>query len=311
MIRYLCKKILILLASLFLVITGTFFLMKAIPGDPFMDEKIPEEVLQILRGQYGLDQPIWIQYVKYLKGFLTLDLGRSLVYHGRSVNDLISHGFPVSARLGLQALCLAIPTGILLGTWAAMKRSKWQDNTAMVISTLGISVPNFVMATLLQYFLALKLHLLPVARWGSFEHTILPTLALAFLPTAFIARLTRSNMVEVLQQDFIRTAIAKGLPPFRIALFHGLRNAILPVISYLGPVTAQIITGSFVVEQIFAIPGLGDWLIHSIHNRDYPVIMGITIFYSSLLLISIFLADIAFSLLDPRIRSIQQKDDHG
>jgi oligopeptide transport system permease protein len=311
MIRYLCRKALILLASLFIVVSGTFILMKAIPGDPFMDERITEEVLKSLHAYYGLDQPLWVQYGKYLKGFFTLDFGRSLVYHGRSVNQLIADGFPVSAQLGLQALCTAIPSGILLGTWAALKRSRWQDNTAMVISTLGISVPNFVLATLLQYFVALQLHLLPVARWGTFAHTILPTIALAALPTAFIARLTRSNMVEVLQQDFIRTAMAKGLPLFRIAMRHGLRNAVLPVISYLGPVTAQILTGSFVVERIFAIPGLGDWLIHSIYNRDYPVIMGITIFYSSLLMISIFLADIAYSLLDPRIRAVHRRDDHG
>ena len=302
MVQYLCKKALILLTSLFFVLTGTFFLMKLIPGDPFLDERITEDVLRALRAYYGLDQPLWIQYIKYVKGFLTFDFGLSLIYHGRPVAQLISQGFPVSAQLGLQALLVAVPSGILLGTWAAMKRSGWQDNAAMVISTLGISVPNFVFASLLQYFVGLKLHLLPVARWGGFEHTILPTLALAALPIAFIARLTRSNMVEVLQQDFIRTAMAKGLPLFRIAITHGLRNALLPVISYLGPVSAQILTGSFVIERIFAIPGLGDWLIHSIHNRDYPVIMGITIFYSTLLLISIFLADIAYSLLDPRIK---------
>ena len=284
--------------------------MKAIPGDPFMDERITEEVLKALHSYYGLDQPLWTQYVRYLKGFVTLDFGRSLVYTGRTVYQLISDGFPVSAQLGLQALCLAIPSGILLGTWAALKRSRWQDSTAMVISTLGISVPNFVLASLLQYFIALQLHLLPVARWGTFAHTILPTLALAALPTAFISRLTRSNMVEVLQQDYIRTAMAKGLPLFRIAIVHGLRNAILPVISYIGPITAQILTGSFVIERIFAIPGLGEWLIISINNRDYPVIMGITIFYSSLLLVSIFLADIAYSLLDPRIRKVHRGNDH-
>ena len=266
--------------------------------------------MKALRAYYGLDQPLWTQYVKYLKGFATLDFGRSLVYSGRTVYQLISDGFPISARLGVQALCLSIPMGILLGTWAALKRSRWQDNAAMVISTLGISVPNFVLASLLQYFVALQLHLLPVARWGTFAHTILPTLALAALPTAFISRLTRSNMVEVLQQDFIRTAMAKGLPLFRIAIVHGLRNALLPVISYIGPVTAQILTGSFVIERIFAIPGLGEWLIISINNRDYPVIMGITIFYSTLLLISIFLADIAYSLLDPSIRTVHQRNDY-
>lgn len=299
---YLCKKASILFLSLFCVLTGTFFLMKFIPGDPFLDERISEEALKALHAYYGLDRPLWIQYIKYLKGFFAFDFGLSLIYQGRPVAQLIAHAFPVSARLGFQALCVAVPSGILLGTWAAMKRSGWQDNLAMAISTIGISVPNFVFASLLQYFIGLKLHLLPVARWGGFEHTILPTLALAALPTAFIARLTRSNMVEVLQQDFVRTALAKGLHLFRIAIRHGLRNALLPVISYLGPVTAQILTGSFVVERIFAIPGLGDWLIHSIHNRDYPVIMGITIFYSTLLLMGTFLADTAYSLLDPRVR---------
>ena len=299
---YLCKKALILILSLFCVLTGTFFLMKLIPGDPFLDERISEEALKALHAYYGLDQPIGIQYIKYLKGFFTFDFGLSLIYQGRPVSELIARSFPISALLGFQALVFAIPSGILLGTWAALGRSGWQDNLAMAISTLGISVPNFVFASLLQYFIGLKLHLLPVARWGSFEHTVLPTLALAALPTAFIARLTRSNMVEVLQQDFVRTALTKGLPLFTVAIRHGLRNALLPVISYLGPVSAQILTGSFVVERIFAIPGLGDWLIHSIHNRDYPVIMGITIFYSSLLMICTFLADTAYSLLDPRVR---------
>ncbi len=276
--------------------------MKCIPGDPFLDERINEEALRALHAYYGLDQSLWVQYIKYLKGFFAFDFGLSLIYQGRPVAELISRAFPVSALLGLQALIVAVPSGILLGTWAALKRSGWQDNLAMAISTLGISVPNFVFASLLQYFVGLKLHLLPVARWGGFEYTILPTLALAALPTAFIARLTRSNMVEVLQQDFVRTALAKGLPPFTVAIRHGLRNALLPVISYLGPVSAQILTGSFVVERIFAIPGLGDWLIHSIHNRDYPVIMGVTIFYSTLLMIGTFLADVTYSILDPRIR---------
>lgn len=308
MIRYLCKKVIILFASLLCMITITFFLMKAIPGDPFMDEKIPEEVLKNLHVYYGLDQPIWVQYLKYVKGFFSFDLGQSLVYANRSVHQLIKDGFPVSAMLGLQALFLAIPLGIFLGTIAAIKRLHWQDNTAMIVSTIGISIPNFVLATILQYFIALKLHLLPVARWGTFAHTILPTISLAMLPTAFIARLVRSNMVEVLEQDYIRTAFAKGLGVFRIAFVHGLRNAVLPVISYLGPVTAQILTGSFVVERIFAVPGLGEWLIRSIYTRDYPVIMGITVFYSAILLISIFFADILYSILDPRIRTIHGKN---
>ncbi|HSX26881.1 MAG TPA: ABC transporter permease [Chlamydiales bacterium] len=303
MISYLFRKALILIVSLWCVITGTFFLMHAIPGDPFIgDRVIPEEVMRSLYAYYGLDQSLWVQYTKYLKGIFSGELGPSIIYQGRSVNQFIREGFPISMQLGLQALSIAVPCGILLGTWAAIKRTQWQDSLAMVISTLGVSVPNFVLSSLLQFLFCVKLHLLPVARWGSFEHTILPTIALAALPTAFIARLTRSNMVEVLQQDYIRTALAKGLPLFRISIYHGLRNAILPVITYLGPVTTQILTGSFMVEKIFAIPGLGQWMIHSINGRDYPMIMGLTIFFSSFLMISMFLVDILYSLLDPRIR---------
>jgi len=302
MFSYLVKKALILLISLWCVVTGTFFLMHAIPGDPFIgDRVIPEEVLKSLYAYFGLDQPLWVQYIKYLKGLLHGDLGPSIVYQGRSVNQFIAEGLPISARLGFQALCLAIPTGIFLGTWAAMRQGKWQDKTAMIISTIGVSVPNFVLSSLLQFVFSIKLHLLPVARWGDFEHTILPTLALAALPTAFIARLTRSNMVEVLQQDYIRTALAKGLPLYYVSLKHGLRNALLPVITYLGPVTTYILTGSFMIEKIFAIPGLGQWMIQSINGRDYPMIMGLTIFFSSFLMISMFIVDIAYTLLDPRI----------
>jgi oligopeptide transport system permease protein len=226
----------------------------------------------------------------------------SIVYPGRRVNQFIADGFPISLYLGFQALLVSVPTGILLGTWAAMNRSRWQDHAAMLISTLGVSVPNFVLSSFLQWSLAMQLHWLPVARWGSFEQTILPTIALSALPIAFIARLTRSNMVEVLQQDYIRTAMAKGLPLFRIAIQHGLRNAILPVITYLGPVTVQILTGSFMIEKIFSIPGIGQWMVLSINTRDYPMILGFTIFFSTLLMISMFVVDIIYSLIDPRIR---------
>lgn len=311
MFLFLFRKIFILLISLWCVITGTFFLMHAIPGDPFIgDRVIPEEIMKILYAHYGLDQPLWIQYIKYLNGLLHGDLGVSMVYQGRSVGEFIQEAFPISATLGISALCVAVPSGILLGTIAALRRNGWQDTTAMVISTIGISVPNFVLSSFLQYIFSIKLHLFPVARWESPAHAVLPTLALAALPTAFIARLTRSNMVEVLQQDFIRTALAKGLPLFRIAIYHGLRNAILPVITYLGPVTTQILTGSFMIERIFAIPGLGQWMIHSIHGRDYPMILGLTIFFSSILMLAMFIVEIGYSFLDPRIR-IQAKEKYG
>lgn len=303
MFRTLLKKALILLLSLWVVVTGTFFLMHLVPGDPFIGERvIPKEVLDSLYAHYGLDQPLMVQYMKYLKGLLQGELGPSIVYEGRSVNQFIKEGFPISLYLGLQALTLAIPSGILLGTIAAMKRGKWQDLLAMALSTLGVSVPSFVLAPLFQFIFCVKLHLLPVARWGGFEHTILPTLALAALPTAFIARLTRSNMVEVLTQDYIKTALAKGLPLFRVALRHGLKNALLPVLTYLGPVTSSIVTGSFIIEKIFAIPGLGAWMIHSINGRDYPMILGLAVFFSTFLMISVFIVDMLYTLLDPRLR---------
>jgi len=281
--------------------------MHAVPGDPFIGDRIiPEEVLRSLYAYYGLDQPIWIQYLKYLKEILNFDFGVSISYHGRPVKQFILEGLPISVLLGVQALLIAVPSGILLGTWSALKRTHWQDNAAMILSTLLISVPNFVLSSLLQYIFAVKFHWLPVARWGGFEHTILPTLALAAMPTAFIARLTRSNMVEVLQQDYIRTAVSKGLPLFRIAIMHGLRNAILPVISYLGPVISSILTGSFMVEKIFAIPGLGQWMIFSINGRDYPMIMGLSIFFCICLTAFVFLGDLLYCLLDPRINFSKQ-----
>lgn len=312
MVMFWIKKFLILLLSLFCVVTGTFFLMHAIPGDPFIGDKvIPKEVLDSLYAYYGLDQPLLVQYAKYLKGVLSFDFGCSIVYQSRSVKQFIVEGFPFSALLGLQALLLAVPSGILLGTWAALKRGQWQDSAAMLLSTVGVSVPSFVLSGLLQLLFSVKLHLLPVAGWGMFAHTILPTLALAALPTAFIARLIRSNMVEVLQQDYIRTARAKGLSSFRIALRHALPNALLPVVAYLGPITTQVLTGSFVVEKIFAIPGLGQWMIHSIQGRDYPVILGLTLFFSFLLMVSMFLVDILYGLLDPRIRLTKEIAAYG
>lgn len=296
------QKIFVLCLSLWIVASGTFFLMHAIPGDPFIgDRVIPEEVLKALNAHFGLDQPLWKQYIKYFSGLFHGNLGPSIVYQGRSVNDFIAEGLPVSARLGLQALLLAVPAGIFLGVWAAMKRGFWQDRFAMVVSTIGVSVPSFVLSSLLQYIFCIKFKWLPVALWGDFEHTILPTIALAALPTAFIARLMRSNMVEVLEQDYIQTARAKGLPLFRISMRHGLKNAILPVVAYLGPVSAQILTGSFMIEKIFAIPGLGQWMIQSINGRDYPMIMGLTIFFSTFLMIAMFFIDILYTLLDPRI----------
>lgn len=301
--NYLLRKVLLLLLSLFLVASFTFFLMQAAPGDPFLQEQaIPEEIMKSMYKHYGLDQPWYIQYGRYLKGLITWNLGPSFKYEGRTVNDIIREGFPVSFVLGLEAIFLSICSGILLGTLASIRRGRWQDQLCMIIAVLGISVPNFIMATFLQYLFAMKLDVLPVARWGSFAHTILPAVSLAALPTAFIARLTRANMVEVLEQDYVQTARSKGLSEIKVISKHVLKNSILPVITYLGPLSSAILTGSFIVEKIFGIPGLGGWFVTSITNRDYTVIMGVTVFYSALLMLSVFVVDLLYSLIDPRIQ---------
>jgi oligopeptide transport system permease protein len=303
MFAFVLRKLGILLISLWCVVTGTFFLMHTIPGDPFIGEQsVPPEILQSLHAYYGLDQSIWIQYFKYIEQLLQGHLGTSLIYQGRNVQQFILEGFPISALLGLQALCIAIPCGIFLGSLAACKHNRWQDTCTMLFSTVGISIPNFVLATFLQYVLCTKFHLFPIARFGSFEHTILPSLALATLPTAFIARLIRTNMITILKQDYIRTALSKGIPLFWVAMRHGLRNALLPTITYLAPLAAHIMTGSFMIERIFAIPGLGQWMIHSIQTRDYPMIAGLTIFFSAFLMVTMFITDLLYVLVDPRIR---------
>jgi oligopeptide transport system permease protein len=302
-LKHLLKKLLILASSLFIVITLTFFLTHAIPGDPFSDEEaIPEEILKALQHHYGLDQPLHVQYGKYFNNLIHGNLGLSFKYQGRSANDVIREGFPISLTLGLEALFLAIGMGVALGSYSAFKRGKWQDQGAMLTAVFGISVPSFILASILQYVFAMQFDWFPVARWGSFAQSVLPAFSLAALPTAMIARLTRASMVEVLQQDYILTAKSKGLSSFQIVVKHALRNALLPVVTYLGPLTANVLTGSFVVEKIFGIPGLGQWFVMSVANRDYTLIMSLTIFYSAFLMVSVFLVDVVYSLLDPRIK---------
>ncbi len=303
MAKYIGKRLLYMLISLWLIVTATFFFMRIAPGNPFTSEKkLPPEIEANLNAHFGLDKPWYAQYGEYLVRIAKWDFGPSFKYKSQTVNDLINDGFPVSAALGLEAIFLAIAFGVLLGIIAALKHNRWPDYTAMIIAVLGISVPSFIMATFLQYFLAIKMGLFPVARWETFMHTILPAIALASSPMAFIARLTRSSMLEVLANDYIKTAKAKGLSQGAITVKHAIRNALLPVVTYMGPLTAGILTGSFVIEKIFGIPGLGAHFVLSISNRDYTVIMGVTVFYSILLLVSILLVDIAYGIIDPRIK---------
>lgn len=302
--RYLAKRFLMMLLTLWIIVSLTFFLMHSIPGDPFASEsdRLPEQIRANLMAKYHLDQPLPVQYVLYLKNLLMFDLGPSIKSETRTVNSMISDGFSASATLGLQAIVIAVSLGILFGIIAALNRNRWLDYVAMGMAVLGIAIPSFIMSPLLIQNFAINLKIFPVATWGTWMHTVLPSLALAFTPLAIITRYTRSSMIEVMNQNYIRTAEAKGLPTYLVVLKHGIRNAILPVVTFLGPLIASLITGTFVVEKIFAIPGIGKYFVDGIFNRDYPVILGTTIFYSVILIVTIFLIDLAYTLIDPRIR---------
>lgn len=289
--------------ALFFISTFTFFGMKIIPGGPFDSEKqLPPSILKNIEEKYGFNDPLHKQYADYLAGVLKGDLGPSFKYPNRTVNDIIKDSFPVSATLGAVALLLAVSVGLSLGVLAALKQNRWQDHLAVILATLGFSVPSFVLAALLQYVFSYKLGWVVPAMWGTWQQAILPAISLAALPTAMITRLMRSNMLEVLQEDYIRTARAKGLKNRVIIYRHAIRNALMPIITYLGPMVAGIFTGSFVVEHIFAIPGLGRYFVTSVFNRDYTVIMGLTIFYSVFLMAMNLLVDLSYALIDPRVK---------
>jgi oligopeptide transport system permease protein len=303
------SRLLSSLLVLLIIITITFLLMHAIPGGPFTGEKnIPAVVLKNIEERYRLNDPLWKQYVDYLGNLARFDLGPSFKYEGRTVNEIIGESFPTSFQLGFLSIGIAIFVGIPAGVIAALRQNKWQDYLTMFFATIGVSVPSFVLATLLIYVFAIKLELLPAAMWDGFEYMILPAVALAGLPTAFIARLTRSSMLEVLAQDYIKTARAKGLSQRVVICRHALKNALIPVVTYIGPMAAGVLTGSFIIESIFAVPGLGRHFVTSIYNRDYTTILGITIFYSTLVVFLNLLVDLAYPLLDPRIKLDGKKE---
>ena len=309
MIRYLLKKLFYMAVSLFVLASATFFLMKAIPGNPFMSEKeIPKAIRAMLEAKYGLDKPLWSQYLTYLNNLIHLDLGMSMKQQYTTVSSIIGTGFLYSLQLGIFAIILSVTAGIVLGIIAALNHRKFLDTFTIFLAVLGVSVPNFVVASALQYFLGVKLRWFDVAGLNDITDYVMPTIALAVLPAAFIARLTRSSMLEVLTADYIKTARAKGMSG-RIILFrHALRNAILPVVTYIGPMTANIITGSVIVEQIFGIGGLGKFFVNSITNRDYTLIMGLTLFYAVILMLARFFTDIAYAFIDPRIKLNSRKE---
>jgi len=299
-----------MLVTILVIATLTFVLMHSVPGSPFNEERTTNETVQRnLEAYYKLDQPLPVQYLNYLKSIVTFDFGPSIKKPNESVNELLGRGFPISFELGMVTILVAVLSGITLGTMAALRHNGMIDYFAMTFAVVGISIPNFVLATLLIQKLAVDWNLLPPATWSSPLHMILPTLALATGPTAIIARLTRSSMLEVLTQDYIKMARAKGLSPIRIIARHALRNALMPVVTIMGTMLAGILTGTFVIERIFAIPGMGKYFVESINNRDYPVIMGSTVFYSAFLVFMLFLVDIVYGILDPRIKLHRKEGD--
>lgn len=310
MFKYILKRLGLALVTLWLVITLTFIIMHSIPGNPFAKEgKMPQGVYENLMRYYNLDKPLIVQYGMYLKQIASFDFGPSIKSATLTVNYQITKGFPVSAHLGLQALSIAIFFGIVFGTIAALNHNKAPDYIFTVIAIIGISVPSFILATVLINYVAVEWKLLPVATWKTWKHTILPSIALAMMPLAHVTRLMRSSMLEVLSQDYIKTARAKGLARTAVIVKHGIRNAILPVVTVLGTITTNLVTGSFIIERIFAVPGMGDLFVKGIFNRDYPVILGSTIFYAAVLILLTLIIDIAYTFIDPRIKVIGGASD--
>jgi len=276
--------------------------MHLIPGGPFNAEKMNARTLAMMEARYGFDRPVYVQYFDYMKNLARGDLGISVKKLGYTVNEIIAEKFPISLRLGLVSLAMSLFLGVPLGMVAAAKRDKIPDRVIMFITSIGYSVPSFVVGALLLYFLGIRWQILPSMRLDTPLHYIMPAAALAFSPLSYITRLTRSGLLDVIDQDYIKTARAKGLTRFVVIGKHALRNSIIPVVTYLGPLTANTIVGGFVVERIFSVPGLGAYFISSITNRDYPMIMGTTVFYAVILILANMMVDIAYGVIDPRIK---------
>jgi oligopeptide transport system permease protein len=307
MLKYVVKRFLMMVVTMFIIITATFFLMRAIPGGPFsFDRVLPPQVEDALKAKYNLDKPLLQQYFDYLSGILRFDFGPSYVYFGQNVNEMMADGWPASAKLGIASTILIILLGLPMGILAALNRNHVLDRATMAIATVGVVIPSFVLATFLLYFFSVKIPLLPTFGVDSWKGYILPTICLAVGPVCGIARLSRSSMLDTLNQDYMRTAESKGLSTSRIIIVHGLRNSLIPVITSLGMTFAALLTGTFVIEKIFAVPGLGKYFVFSITNRDYTAVMALTILSSAVMLVAVFIIDIIYLLIDPRIRLYEQ-----
>lgn len=302
-LKYVLKRVFFMAITLWLIATITFFLMQLLPGTPYTNqERLSPETIAMLNQQVGLDKPVIVQYGIYLSNLLQGDFGISFQFKNQPVAHLLAGRVGPSLQLGLQAIIFGTVIGTILGTISAMKQNTWADTSSTLVAILGRSIPNFVFAVLLQYFFAIRLHVLPIAKWNGFIYTILPTIALAMSPLADSARFIRTEMVEVLHSDYVELARAKGLSRWEIAFKHGLRNSLIPLMTLLGPLAVALMTGSLVVENIFAIPGIGEQFVKSITTNDYPTIMAVTILYSFMLIFVILVVDLLYGLVDPRIR---------
>jgi oligopeptide transport system permease protein len=302
MLRYTVRRLVIMFITLFVIITATWVMSQFLPGTPFADEKLSEEARARLFAKYGLDQPLPVQYAKYMLNVAQGDLGTSYYFEGRPVLQLILERFPVSLFLGVQAVIFGTIVGLALGIIAALRHNRLLDYMAVVVSVLGVSIPSFVLAPLMQYYLGVKWHIFPIAFFESWWHSVMPSLALSVFVIAQVTRFVRAEMLEVLGQDYITLAKAKGLSRLAIVLRHVLRNSLIPLVTVLAPLTIAIITGSVVIETIFAVPGIGDQFIRSIVVNDYSMILGTTIFFSVLFILAFLIQDILYGIIDPRIR---------
>ncbi|MBP3039862.1 ABC transporter permease [Bacillaceae bacterium Marseille-Q3522] len=301
--RYLLRRAGYMLSALFIIVTLTFLLMQLLPGTPYGNvDELTENQIALLNQKYGLDDPVALQYVKYLGNLLQGDLGNSFQSGGRSVNDIIGERIGPSALIGMQGLVFGAIVGLLLGILSALRHNTFLDYGSVIVAVLGMSIPSFIFAALMQYYIGVKLRWLPPALWEGYENTIMPSIALSVAVMATVARFIRTEMLEVLGQDYVITAKAKGISRQKIVVRHVIRNALIPVLTMLAPLTVNLLTGSLVIEQIFAVPGIGEQFTLSIMLNDYSVIMGITIFYSAVFIVAIFLADLFYGVLDPRIR---------
>ncbi|MGG0668543.1 ABC transporter permease [Sporosarcina koreensis] len=308
--KFIVVRVVNIILTLVVIASATFFLMKLLPGSPFDEEKLAglsEEARTEFYAKYGLDKPIIIQYGIYMENLVKGDLGTSFYFKGQKVESLIKDRIGPSALLGLQAVILGMSIGLILGMIAAFRHNTAWDYFTMFIAVIGVSIPNFVFAALLQYYIGLKWGILPVAFWESYSSSVLPTIALAMMVIALIARFTRNEMLEVLQQDYILTAKSKGLSKWSVIFNHTLRNSLIPIITILGPITVSLLTGSLVIENIFGIPGIGSLFVDSIKVNDYTTIMGLTLFYSAFYILTILVVDLLYGIIDPRIRLTESK----